>query len=49
MEGKLVKHEENIAQILDRVVSLCKKNGFFELAEKGESTLKKFNRAKKMR
>jgi len=48
MEGNLVKHEDNIAKILDRVISLCKKNGFSELAEKGENTLKKFNQAKKL-
>jgi len=49
MERNLERHEENIAKILDQVVSLCKKNGFSELAEKGENTLKKFNQAKKLR
>jgi len=49
MEERLVKHEENIAKILDRVVSLCKKSELTDLAKKGEQVLKAYENTKKLR
>ncbi|MFW9936985.1 MAG: hypothetical protein ACFFA8_13145 [Promethearchaeota archaeon] len=46
MENNFLKHEENIAKILNRVVSLCKQTGLTELANKGEEVLKNYNKVK---
>ncbi|MFX0058558.1 MAG: hypothetical protein ACFE85_00170 [Candidatus Hodarchaeota archaeon] len=49
MENEFLKHEENIAKILNRVVSLCKQTGLSELAKKGEDVLKNYDKLKKLR
>ena len=49
MEERLVKYEENIAKILDRVISLCKQTDLTDLAKKGEQVLKTYENAKKLR
>lgn len=49
MEDVLSKHEENIAKILDRVVSFCKQANLIDLAKKGEDVLKSYQNAKKLR
>jgi len=49
MENEFLKHEENIAKILNQVVSLCKQSGLSELAKKGEEVLKHYDKAKKFR
>ncbi|MFX0026434.1 MAG: hypothetical protein ACFE8M_08450 [Candidatus Hermodarchaeota archaeon] len=48
-EDDLLKHEENIAKVLDRIVSLCKQTGLTDLAEKGEQVLKYYSKSKKLR
>jgi hypothetical protein len=49
MEERLIKHEENIAKILGRVISLCKQTDLTDLAKKGEQVLKTYENAKKIR
>ncbi len=49
MEEKFLKHEENIAKILGRVVSLCKQTDLTDLAKKGEYVLKNYDKAKTLR
>jgi len=49
MEERLVKHEENIAKILGRVISLCNQTDLTDLAKKGEQVLKTYENAKKIR
>ena len=49
MEELLVKHEENIAKILSRIISLCKQTELTDLAKKGEQFLKTYENAKKIR
>ncbi len=49
MEEKFLKHEENIAKILGRVVSLCKQTDLTDLAKKGEQVLKNYDKAKTLR
>lgn len=49
MEEKFLKHEENIAKILGRVVSLCKQTDLTDLAKKGEHVLKNYDKAKTLR
>jgi len=49
MERTDIIHEENIAKILNRVVSLCKENGLRDLAEKGEKVLKNYSKSKELR
>lgn len=46
MEDHLLEHEENIAKILDRFVTVCKQNGLSELADKGERVLKHYHHTK---
>lgn len=46
MEIKYFNHEDNIAKILDRIVTMCKQNGFDEAAQKGEEALKKYIKTK---
>jgi hypothetical protein len=48
MENEFLKHEENIAKILNRVVSLCKQTGLIELANKGEEVLNNYNKVKEL-
>ncbi len=43
------KHEENIAKILGRIVSLCKQTDLTGLAKKGEQVLKNYDKAKAVR
>jgi len=40
---------QNIAEILNRVVLLCKQTGLIDLAKKGENTLKKYSDSKAIR
>ncbi|MFW9770809.1 MAG: hypothetical protein ACFFFB_05320 [Candidatus Heimdallarchaeota archaeon] len=47
VKNKIQEHEENIAKILDRVISFCKQSGFIDLAQKGEYTLRKYSNSKK--
>lgn len=49
MEERSINHEENIAKILDRVVSLCKQSELMDLAKKGERVLKAYKNAQKIR
>jgi hypothetical protein len=49
MEEHVIKHEENIAKILGRVISLCKQTELTDLAKKGEQVLKAYESAKKFR
>lgn len=49
MEENFLKHEENIAKILGRIVSLCKQTDLADLAEKGEQVLKNYDKAKTFR
>lgn len=49
MEENFLKHEENIAKILNRVVSLCKQTDLTDLAKKGEQVLKNYDKAKTLR
>jgi len=49
MEEKFLKHEENIAKILGRIVSLCKQTELTNLAKKGEQVLKNYDKAKTLR
>jgi hypothetical protein len=46
MEERLIIHEENIAKILGRVISLCKQTDLTDLAKKGEQVLKTYEKAK---
>jgi hypothetical protein len=48
MENEFVNHEENIAKILNRVVTLCKQTGLSELAKKGEDVLKNYQKSKEL-
>lgn len=43
------EYEENIAKVLNRIVSLCKQSGLKDLAKKGEHTLRKYSNSKKLR
>jgi len=43
------EHEENIAKILSRVISISKQNQLVDLAKKGERALKNYNKSKNMR
>ncbi|MGB5912813.1 MAG: hypothetical protein WBH31_16595 [Promethearchaeia archaeon] len=45
----LLKHEENIAKVLDHIVSLCKQTGLIDLAKKGEQVLKYYSKSKNLR
>jgi hypothetical protein len=47
MKDDIVKHEENIANILNRVISLCKKTGYLDVAKKGEKILKNYDNFRK--
>jgi hypothetical protein len=49
MEENFLKHEENIAKILSRVVSLCKQTDLTDLSKKGEQVLKNYDKAKTLR
>ena len=49
MEENFLKHEENIAKILGRVVSLCKQANLTDITKKGEQVLKKYDKAKILR
>jgi hypothetical protein len=49
MEEHAIKHEENIAKILGKVISLCKQTDLTDLANKGEQVLKAYENAKKLR
>ena len=49
MEESLIKHEENIAKILSKVISLCKQSNLTDLAKKGEQVLKTYDNVKKLR
>ena len=40
MEENFLKHEENIAKILGRIVSLCKQTDLADLAEKRRTSSK---------
>jgi len=48
-EDDMLEHEENIAKVLDRFVSLCKQTGLIDLAKKGERTLKNYSKLKNIR
>ncbi|MCK4383907.1 MAG: hypothetical protein KAW66_11475 [Candidatus Lokiarchaeota archaeon] len=49
MEENSLRHEKNIAKILDRVISLCKQSNLTDLAKKGEQVLKTYENAKNFR
>ncbi len=49
MQDDIINHEENMAKILNRVISLCEKTGLRELAKKGEKVLKNYDKSKKLR
>lgn len=49
IKDDLLKHEENIAKVLDRIVSLCKQTGLTDLAKKGEQILKYYSKSKNLR
>ena len=49
MEENFSKHEDNIAKILGRIVSLCKQTELNNLAKKGEQVLKNYDKAKTLR
>ena len=49
MQDNVINHEENIAKILNRVVSLCEKTGLSELVKKGEKVLENYDKSKKLR
>ncbi len=49
MEEKFLKHEENIAKIIGRIVSLCKQTDLTDLAKKGEQVLKNYDKTKTLR
>ncbi|MFX1496693.1 MAG: hypothetical protein ACFFBH_04120 [Promethearchaeota archaeon] len=43
------EYEENIAKILNRVVTLSKQSGLIDLAKKGEHALRKYYKSKRLR
>jgi hypothetical protein len=49
MEENLISQDENIANVLNRIVSLCKQTGMSELASKCERILKNYEKARSLR
>ena len=48
-EENLLNPDENIKEVLNRVVSLCKKTGMAELANKCDKILKNYEKARTLR
>ncbi len=49
MEEHVIKHEENIAKILGKVISLCKQTELTDLANMGEQVLEAYESTKRLR
>ena len=49
IKDDLLEHEENIAKVLDHIVSLCKQTGLTDLAKKNKQILKYYSKSKNLR
>ncbi len=49
MEENLINQDENIRDVLNRIVSLCKQTGMSELASKCDKILKNYEKARALR
>lgn len=49
MEPKFPEHDENIAELLSKVVLMCKQTGLQELATKCDKILKNYQKSKIVR